>query len=190
NLTNVDQTEHEEEEYDDEFYKGEEEENIDDEETMYDDEDDEVTKELYENVNVNLGNVDTEMTNVDQGVSNQQNVSQQSGFKQVEADDTQKADEPVQSSFVSSDFISKLLNLENPSPSDNEIASLMETLDRHATAIPENTSSFTTTIPPPPPFFNPLQQEATPTTTPTPTNSETTTSLPTLPDFTFEFKFN
>ncbi|GJV01508.1 hypothetical protein Tco_1335077 [Tanacetum coccineum] len=196
NLTNVDQTEHEEEEYDDEFYE-EEEENIDDEETMYDDEDDEVTKELYEDVNVNLGNVDTEMTNADQGASDQQNVSQQSGFEQVEEDahvtitpvhDTQKADEPVQSSSVSSDFTSKLLNLENPSPADNEIASLMETSDRHATAIPENTSGFTTTIPPPPLFFNPLQQEATPT--PTPTTSETTTSLPALPDFAYVFKFN
>ncbi|GJZ16591.1 hypothetical protein Tco_0552268 [Tanacetum coccineum] len=156
------------EEYVDEFYEGEEEENIDDEETMYDDEDDEVTKELYEDVNVNLGNVDTEMTNVDQGASDQQNVSQQSGFKQVEEDahvtitpvhDTQKADEPVQSSFVSSDFTSKLLNLENPYRADNEIALLMETLDRHATPIPENTS-------------------------------KTTTSLPALLDFAFEFKFN
>ncbi|GKF62131.1 hypothetical protein Tco_0182185, partial [Tanacetum coccineum] len=76
NLTNIDQTKHEEEEYDDEFYKEEEEENINDEEMMYDDEDDEVTKELYEDVNVNLGNVDTDMTNADQGASDQQNVSQ------------------------------------------------------------------------------------------------------------------
>ncbi|GKE24314.1 hypothetical protein Tco_1435826 [Tanacetum coccineum] len=45
----------------------EEEEKIDDEETMYDDDDDEVTKELYEDVNVNLGNEDTEMTNANQG---------------------------------------------------------------------------------------------------------------------------
>ncbi|GJY11336.1 hypothetical protein Tco_0379521, partial [Tanacetum coccineum] len=107
------------EEYDDEFYEGEEEENIDDEETMYDDEDDEVTKELYEDVN--------------------------SGFKQVEEDahvtitpihDTQKADKHVQSSFVSSNFTSKLLNLENPSPADNEIACLMDTTTRHAMAVP------------------------------------------------------
>ncbi|GJZ78807.1 copia protein [Tanacetum coccineum] len=196
-LTNVDQTKHEEEEYDDEFYEEEDEENIDDEETMYDDEDDEVTKELYEDANVNLGNVDTEMTNADQGASNQQNVSQQLGFEKVEEDahvtitlvhDTQKADEPLQSSSVSSDFTRKLLNLDNPSPADNEIASLMETSYRHATAIPENISSFTTTIPLPPPFFNPLQQEATPTSTPT--TSETTTSLLTLLDFASVFKFN
>ncbi|GJU06013.1 hypothetical protein Tco_1122443 [Tanacetum coccineum] len=145
-------------------------ENIDDEETMYDDEEDEVTKELYEDVNVNLGNEDTEMTNADQ------------------VHDTQKADEPVQSSSVSFDFTSKLLNLENPSPVDNEIASLMETSARHATAVPKNRSGFTTTIPPPPPFFNPLLQQATPTSTPT--TSEATTSFPSLLDFIYVFKFN
>ncbi|GJZ55352.1 hypothetical protein Tco_0610545 [Tanacetum coccineum] len=164
---------------------------------MNDDEDDEVTKELYENVNVNLGYKDTEMTNVDQGASEQQNVSQESGFEQVEEDahvtltlvlDTQKADKLVQSSYVSSDFISKLLNLENPSPSDNEIASLMETIDRHAMAVPEIRSGFTTTIPPPPLFFNPLPQQTTPT--PTPTTSETITSFPLLLDFSSVFRFN
>ncbi|GKB41224.1 hypothetical protein Tco_0886166 [Tanacetum coccineum] len=102
-----------------EYYK-EGEEKIDDEEMIYDDEDDEVTKELYEDVNVNLGNEDTEMTNVDQG-----------------------DDEHVKSSSVSSDFTRKLLNLKNPSPADNEIASLMETSARHATAIPEITSATT-----------------------------------------------
>ncbi|GJX68803.1 hypothetical protein Tco_0304530 [Tanacetum coccineum] len=142
-----------------EYYEEEEEEKIDDEETM-DEEDDEVTKELYDDVNVNLGNEDTDMTNADQGASEQQNVSQESGFEQVEEDahvtltsvlDTQKVDEPVQSSFVSSDFTSKLLNLENPSPADNEIASLMETSARRATTVPKITSGFTTTIPLPPP---------------------------------------
>ncbi|GJY52613.1 hypothetical protein Tco_0443460 [Tanacetum coccineum] len=152
-----------------EYY--EEEEKIDDEETMFNDEDNEVTKELYEDVNVNLGNEDTEMTNADQKASGQQN-----------------ADELVQSSSVSSDFTSKLLNLENPSPADNEIASLMETSARHATAVPEITSGFTTTIHPPPPFFNPLLQHATPA--PTPTTSEATTSFTSLPNFTSVFKFN
>ncbi|GJU72833.1 hypothetical protein Tco_1264238 [Tanacetum coccineum] len=154
------------------FY--EEEENINDEETMYDDEemmyddeDDEVTKELYEDVNVNLGNEDTEMTNVDQGATDQQNVSQQSGFTQEEEDahvtltpvlNTQRSGGLQQSSFVSSDFRHKLLNLDNPSPADNEIASLMVTTTHHATVILEITSSFTTTNPPPPPFINPLSQ--------------------------------
>nr|GEU44946.1 retrovirus-related Pol polyprotein from transposon TNT 1-94 [Tanacetum cinerariifolium] len=68
NMTNVDQTEHEEKEYDDEFYEEEEEENIDDKEMMYAEEDDEVTKELYDDVNVNLGNKDIDMTIADQGI--------------------------------------------------------------------------------------------------------------------------
>ncbi|GKC73413.1 hypothetical protein Tco_1119296, partial [Tanacetum coccineum] len=114
-----------------EYYE-EEEEKIDDEETMDEEEDDEVTKELYDDVNVNLGNEDTDITNADQGALEQQN----------------KADEPVQSSSFSSDFTSKLLNLENPSPADNEIASLMETSALHAMAVPEITFGFTTTIPP------------------------------------------
>nr|GEY34495.1 hypothetical protein [Tanacetum cinerariifolium] len=50
----------------------------------------------------------------------------------------------------------KLLNLDNPSPADNEIASLMDTTTYHAIAILEITSSFKTPTPPPPPFFNPL----------------------------------
>ncbi|GJY36738.1 hypothetical protein Tco_0422116 [Tanacetum coccineum] len=179
-----------------EYYEDEEE-KIDDEEMMDEEEDDEVTKKLYDDVNVNLGNKDTDMTNADQGASEQQNVSQESGFEQVEEDahvtltlvlDTQKADEPIQSSSVSFDFTSKLLNLENPSPTDNEIASLMETLAHHATAVLEITSSFTTTIPPPPPFFNPLPQQATPT--PTPATFEATTSFTSLSDLSSLFKFN
>ncbi|GJZ70464.1 hypothetical protein Tco_0634014 [Tanacetum coccineum] len=121
-----------------EYYE-EEDEKTDDEETMYDDEDDEVTKEL---------------------APKQQNVSQESGFEQLEEDahvtltlvlDTQKANE-VQCSSVSSNFTGKLLNLENPSPIDNKIASMMETSTRHATTFLENTSGFTTTTPPPPSF--------------------------------------
>ncbi|GKF62477.1 hypothetical protein Tco_0182531, partial [Tanacetum coccineum] len=138
----------------------------------------------------------------------QQNVSTESGFKQVEEDahvtltpvlDTQKTNKHVQCSFVSSDFTSKLLNLKNPSLADNEIASLMDTIVRHEelgsqtsslytvpiTAVLEITFVFTTTIPPPPPFFNPLSQQATPT--PTLIALETTTSLL---DFSYVFKFN
>ncbi|GJS99578.1 hypothetical protein Tco_0820748 [Tanacetum coccineum] len=118
--------------YEEEEEEEEEEEKIDDEETMYDDEDDEVTKELYEDVN--------------------------------------------------------LLNLENPSLANNEIASLMETLAHHATTVPENTSGFTTTIPLPPSFFNLLLQQATPTLTPT--TSKAKTSFPSLLDFSSVFRFN
>ncbi|GJS22197.1 hypothetical protein Tco_0450829 [Tanacetum coccineum] len=132
------QTEHEEEEEDDdEFYEEEEEEeNIDDEETMYDEEDDVVTKELYDDVNVNLGNEDTDMTIADQGALDQQNVSQ---FK---------------NGASRGRLLIKLLNLDNPSHADNEIASLMGTTTQHAAIIPKITSSFTTTVPPPPPFLH------------------------------------
>ncbi|GJU77290.1 hypothetical protein Tco_1274360, partial [Tanacetum coccineum] len=88
-------------------------------------------------------------------------------------DDVNTGD-PTQSSSVSSDFTSKLLNLDNPSLVDNEIASLMDTTGQHATVIPEITSSFTTTVPPPPSFLHTLQQEA--TLAPTPTTFITTTS--------------
>ncbi|GJR81708.1 hypothetical protein Tco_0152493 [Tanacetum coccineum] len=169
NKTNVEHNE-EEEEYDDEF-NIEEEEKIADEELMDEEEDDEVTKDMYDDVNVNLGNEDTDMTNANQGASEQQN----SGG-------------PKQSSSVSFDFTSKLLNLDNPSPVDIEIASLMDTTAQHATTILEIASSFTTIVPPPLPFFNPLQQEV--KLTLTPTASKTTTSLPTLPNLASVFKFN
>ncbi|GJS64455.1 hypothetical protein Tco_0679019 [Tanacetum coccineum] len=155
NLTNIDQTQHEEEDVDDRVrtpsdYEFIDYEKLDDEETMDDEEDDEVINELYGDVNMNLGNEDTEMTYVDQEASEHQN---------------------------------------NPSPADNEIASLMETLTRHATAIPEITSGFTTTIPPPPPFFNPLLQQQTPTSTTT-TSTYPTVTLPEIPNFASVFKFD
>ncbi|GJU25085.1 hypothetical protein Tco_1163706, partial [Tanacetum coccineum] len=86
----------------------------------------------------------------------QQNVSQESGFEQVKeyahvtltpVIDIQKTGGPTQSSSVSSDFTSKLLNLDNPSPTDNEIASLMDITAQHATAIPKITSKTTTLLP-------------------------------------------
>ncbi|GJT39909.1 hypothetical protein Tco_0939774 [Tanacetum coccineum] len=140
-LTNVDQTKHEEEENDDEFYEEEEEKTL-------------MMKKRY-----------TDMTIANQGASDQQDVSQESGFEQVEEDahvtltpviDTQKTGDPTQSSSISSDFTSKLLYLDNPSPADNEIASLMDITTQHATVILEITSSFTITIPLPPPFLRPI----------------------------------
>ncbi|GKD39548.1 retrovirus-related pol polyprotein from transposon TNT 1-94, partial [Tanacetum coccineum] len=141
----------EEEEYDDEF-------NVKEEENIDEEEDDDVIKELYKDVNVNLGNKDADMNEAKKGGAYQHNVSHGSGFEQEEEDAHvtlktvhDKTEGPMQSSFVSSDFTSKLLNLENPSLYVNEIASLMNTV----------------TTPPPPPFFNPLPQQTTPTPTPT-----------------------
>ncbi|GJX60116.1 hypothetical protein Tco_0291506, partial [Tanacetum coccineum] len=160
-----------------------------DEENMDEEEDDDVTKELYKDVNVNLGNKDAEMTNAEQDEAELHNVSQESGFEYIEEDahvtlttvhNIQKTEGPMQSSFISSDFTYKHLNLENTSPTDNDIASLMDTTVHHEetssqasslftvpiTVIPEITSVFTINIPPPPPSFNPLPQQTTPTPTP------------------------
>nr|GEW72695.1 hypothetical protein [Tanacetum cinerariifolium]GEW80738.1 hypothetical protein [Tanacetum cinerariifolium] len=116
--------------------------------------------------------------------------------------DAQKTEGPTQSSSISSDFTKKLLNFENVSPADNEIASLMDTTVHHeepsshtssfytvpVIVIPEITYAFTTTIPPPPLSFNPLLQLTTLTTTPI--ASEVTTAFLALPDFASIFKFN
>ncbi|GKA11280.1 hypothetical protein Tco_0690713 [Tanacetum coccineum] len=161
-------------------------------------------EELYKDANVNLRKEDVEMTNVDQSGADQRNVSQESGFEQEEEDahvtlttvhDTQKTEGPMQSSYVLSNFTEKLLNFENFSPANNEIASLMDTTFRHEEPSGQTSTLFTvpmtvipTTIPLPPHFFNPLPQQA--TTTPTPTTSEATTSFHALLDFSSVFKFN
>ncbi|GJS63249.1 hypothetical protein Tco_0677813 [Tanacetum coccineum] len=171
NLTNVDQTEYEEEDVDDRVrtpsdYELTDDENLDDEETMDDEEDDEVIKELYDDQEEEDAHVTL-----------------------TPVLDAQNPDEPVQSFSISSDFTSKLLNLDNPSLADNEIASLMETSAHHATVIPELTSGFTTTTPPPTLFFNPLLQQQTPTFTTT-TFTNPTVTLPEIPNFAFVFKFD
>ncbi|GJV42774.1 hypothetical protein Tco_1421214 [Tanacetum coccineum] len=155
----------------DEYYE-EEEEKIDDEEMIDEEEDNKVTKEPYDYVN---------------------QVEEDAHVTLTLVLDIQKADEPVQTSSVSFDFIRKLLNLENPFLADNEISSLMETSARHARQFLKlHPVSFTKTffkkflhthM-----FFNPLQQQATPTLTPT--TFEATTLFTSLLDFSSVFKFN
>ncbi|GJZ39087.1 hypothetical protein Tco_0585650, partial [Tanacetum coccineum] len=122
------------------------------EEKMDEEEDDDITKELYKDVNVNLGKKDADMIHVDQGGEDLHNVSQESGFEQVEEDahvtltavhDSQKTEGPLQSSSISSDLTSKLLNLENVSPADNEIASLMDTTIHHKEPSSQTSSLYT-----------------------------------------------
>ncbi|GKB00693.1 hypothetical protein Tco_0828686 [Tanacetum coccineum] len=191
NHTNEKQAEEEEENVDervhtpDDYELTDEEDNANNAKEVNKEEEDDA-EELYRDVNVNLRKEDVEMTDADQGGVDQHN----------------KTEGLMQSSFVSSNFTSKLLNFENPSPNDNEIASLMDTTVRHEEpssqtsslytvpiiVIPMITYVFTTTITPPPPLFNPLTQHATPT--PTPTSSEATTSFLALPDISSMFKFN
>ncbi|GJU40318.1 hypothetical protein Tco_1193275 [Tanacetum coccineum] len=200
--------EHEEEEYVNEFTDKEDDANNANEQNEEELDD---SEELYKDVNVNKRKEDVEMTDADQSGAFQHNVSQESGFEQEEEDahvaliavhDTQKTEGLMQSSYVSSDFTDKLLNFENVSPADIEIASLMDTTIRHekpsgqtsslytvpVIVIPKITSNFTKTIPPPPPSFNPLLQQATPTLTPT--ASEVTTLFLALLDFASVFRFN
>ncbi|GJV56393.1 retrovirus-related pol polyprotein from transposon TNT 1-94 [Tanacetum coccineum] len=151
-----------------EYYKEEEKEKVDDEEKM-DEEDDEVTKELYKDVNVNLGNEDTDMTDADQ----------------VSSDFTSKLLNLKNPSLADNDIASLMDTTVRHIEPGSQTSSLNTV---PITAVPAITSIFTATIPPPPPFFNPLLQQATPT--PTPTTSEATTSFPLLPDFSYVFKFN
>nr|GEV70757.1 retrovirus-related Pol polyprotein from transposon TNT 1-94 [Tanacetum cinerariifolium] len=89
---------------------------------------------------------------------------------------------------VNVNLYNKDANMTYVDQADNEIAYLMDTTTYYATIIPEITSSFATPTPLPPLFFNPLQQEATPT--PTPITSEATTLFTSLLNFVSVFKFN
>nr|GEV27125.1 hypothetical protein [Tanacetum cinerariifolium] len=111
---------YEEEEQDEEYVFSLEKEKSDDEEKMFEEEDNDVAKEL----------------------KGQINASNESGFVQEKEDAHvtlttvhDKTEGPLQSSSISFDFTSKLLNLDDPSP---DINSMMNTL----------------TIPPPPPLFD------------------------------------
>nr|GEY87553.1 hypothetical protein [Tanacetum cinerariifolium] len=148
----------------------------DDDGSSSDDHDDERTESNKDEI------PDPNLTNI----HDEENINDEERMDEEEEDE--KADKHVQSSFVSSDFTSKLLNLENPSLADNKIASLLNTIVYHATAVPEITSSFTKIIPLTPSFFNLVPHQATPT--PTPTTSEATTSFLSLLDFSFVFRFN
>nr|GEX47745.1 hypothetical protein [Tanacetum cinerariifolium] len=162
-----------------------EKEKSDDEEKMYEEEDDDVTKELYEDLNITQGLKDADMTNVEQGGENQQNASHESGFMHKEEDAHvtlttvyDKTEGPLKSSYVSSDFTSKLLNLDNTGPDVNEIASLMNT----------------SIVPPPPPPVNPsshlptIPQQQTQDSTTTTTNP--TMTLQEIPNFVSLFQFD
>ncbi|GKF04431.1 hypothetical protein Tco_0035099, partial [Tanacetum coccineum] len=111
----------------------------DDEEKMDEEEDDKITKELYKDVNINLGTEDAKMTDADQGGKNNKMF------------------------LKSLDLNNKLLNLDNtPSRLNETISQTASLFTVPVTIIPEIT--FAITVPPPPPFFNPQQATPTPTT--------------------------
>nr|GEX84709.1 copia protein [Tanacetum cinerariifolium] len=141
---NDDDSDYEKEEQDEEYMHTPEKDKFKDEEKMYEEEDNDVAKELYRDLNITQGLKDTDMTNAEQGGEDQQNSSYESRFVQEKEDAHvtlttlhDKTEGPLQIPSISSDFTSKLLNLDNPSP---DINSLMNT----------------STVPPPPPFVNPF----------------------------------
>nr|GEU31331.1 retrovirus-related Pol polyprotein from transposon TNT 1-94 [Tanacetum cinerariifolium] len=113
--------------------------------------------------------------NDDEG-EDQQNASHESGFVQEEEEDAHvtlttvhdKTESPLQSSSISSDFTSKLLNLDDPSSDINSMTN-------------------TSTVPPPPLLVYPsshpttIPQQQTPDSTTTTTNPIMT--LPKIPNF-------
>ncbi|GJX81329.1 hypothetical protein Tco_0330810 [Tanacetum coccineum] len=125
------------------------------------------------------------MPNAEQGGEDQQNASHESRFEQEEDDGHvtlttlhDKTEGTMQSSSVSSDFTSKLLNLDITGPDVNEIASLMNTSTVLPLPPPVNPSSHLTTIP----------QQQTPNSTTTITNP--TINLPEIPNFASLFQFD
>nr|GEU96397.1 hypothetical protein [Tanacetum cinerariifolium] len=119
---------YEEEEQDEEYLHTLKKDKSDDEEKMYEGEEDDVAKELYGDLNITQGLKDTDMTNAEQGRADQQNASHEYGFVDEEEDALvtlttlhDKTEGPFQSFFVSSDFTSKLLDLDDPSPDFNSL---------------------------------------------------------------------
>nr|GEV22993.1 phospholipase-like protein [Tanacetum cinerariifolium] len=174
-----------EEEQDKEYVHTLEKDKSNDEEKMYEEENDDIAKELYGDLNITHGLRDTDMTNVEQGGEDQQNASHEYWFKQEEdaghvtlTTVHDKTEGTMQSSSVSSNFTSKLLNLDNTGLDANEIASLMNTSTVPAPPPPVNPSSHLTIIP----------QQQTPDSTTTTTNL--IVSLPKIPNFASLFQFD
>ncbi|GJX72900.1 hypothetical protein Tco_0311495 [Tanacetum coccineum] len=124
------------------------------------------------------------MTNAEQGREDLQNASHESGFVQEEDDGHvtltivhDNTEGTMQSSSISSDFTSKLLNLDNTGPDVNEIASLMNTVAVPLSPPPVNHSSHLTTTP----------QQQTPDSTTTTTTTNPTITLLEIPNFTSLF---
>nr|GEV58227.1 hypothetical protein [Tanacetum cinerariifolium] len=173
---------HDEDDNDDDDGNDDDSGNDDGGENMCEEEDDDVAKELYGDLIITQGLRDTDMTNVEQGGVDKPNYSHESGFVHKEEDAHvtlttvhDKTEGPLQSSSVSSNFTSKLLNLEDPSP---DINSLMDT----------------STVPQPPPPVNPsshltiIPQQQTPDSITATTNPMMT--LPEIPNFASLFQFD
>nr|GEX92004.1 putative reverse transcriptase domain-containing protein [Tanacetum cinerariifolium] len=122
---------YDEEEQDEEYVHTPEKDKSENEEKMYKEEDDDIVKELYGDLNITQGLKNADMTNDKQGGADQQNTFHESGFVHEEEDAhvtlttvDDKTKGPLQRSSVSSDFTSKLLNLNDPSPDINSLINI------------------------------------------------------------------
>nr|GEY17285.1 hypothetical protein [Tanacetum cinerariifolium] len=201
---NLNQNNDEEEEYEEEYVR-----TFDNYEFTNDDEE---YEELYKDVNVRLKDVereeegkgDVEITDAGRG-----DGSQEKSYEQVEDDShvtltafhvTQK----TESYYVSSDFASQFLNLDNVPPVENEFVSMTNVKVSHeepstqtpsfltipVTVISKTSTAAAPTIPPTILPITPLPQQSTPTPTYAPTTDTTTTLIPTLLDFSSIFVFD
>ncbi|GKE49997.1 hypothetical protein Tco_1481255 [Tanacetum coccineum] len=181
------------EEHDDEY------ESDDDNENVFEEEDD----DLYKDVDVrSLGAEPEQERKSDEEITvGDQNVSQEKSYEQVVKDEhviltsSQKTDSSKQRSYVSSDFASNFLIMENIPPAIDKVASMMNVESRHEesstqapslfnvpiTAIPETATVHATTVPLTISMITPLPQLTTPS--PAPTTVPTTTLIPILPNF-------
>nr|GEZ75744.1 hypothetical protein [Tanacetum cinerariifolium] len=157
---------YEKEEQDEEYVYTQKNDKSDDEDKMFEEEDDDVAKELYKDLSTTQGLRDTNMTNAKQGGEDQQSTFHESGFVQEEEAHVtlttvhDKTEGPLQSSSISFDFTSKLLNLDDPSSNINFVMN-------------------TSTVPLPPPLVYPSSHLTTITQQQTP-DSITTTTNPTM----------
>ncbi|GJW63600.1 hypothetical protein Tco_0115484 [Tanacetum coccineum] len=177
-LHNLNYNDDEEEEYEEEYIRTPDNYEFTDDEEEY--------EELYKYVNVRLRDVE----------------HGEKGKEDAEKTDAGHDAVPLQSSSISSDFATQFLNLDNPSPADTEINSMINIDVRHeepstltpplftilVTVIHETSSAATSTIPPPIPLFIPIPQTSTPTSAPT--TETTTTSILALPNFSSLFEFD
>nr|GFC64603.1 hypothetical protein [Tanacetum cinerariifolium] len=191
---------YDEEEHDEEY------ESDDDNENMFEEEDD----DLYKDVDVRSLRAeqeqerkgDEEMTDAHQNVTQEQSYVQVVKDAHVTLTASQKTDDSKQSSYVSLKFTNQFLILEKAPPSDHEVASLMNIKMSHevpstqipfpltepTTVIHDSSTIASTTVPPTILMISPLPQLTTPS--PAPTAILTTTSIPTLPDFSSLFGFD
>ncbi|GJY67440.1 hypothetical protein Tco_0469678 [Tanacetum coccineum] len=177
-----------------------------DEDSENDDDGEEETKddEYVRTPDYNVLTVEEEYDELYKDVNVRSKVAEQEEVGKGDAKMTDAARESGsnQSSSVSSDFASKFLILDNVSPANNEVASMLNVKARHkestiqappllselVTTITENSNVAATTVPLTIHPFTPIPPQSTPT--PAPTTESTSTLILALPDFSSLFGFD